>query len=262
METLAFVNNKGGVGKTTSVQNVGACLAEKGYKVLLVDADSQGSLTRAFGVKLDELQYNSGDLMLGNASFEDVILKSDRVDLIPSNKLNKDNENMLTGKNMYHTKLKKALQPAQSLYDFCLIDCPPALSAYTTNALYAADFYFVPLQAGFLSYEGLANLLEFTQEIEEEGHCEFGGVFATRYNPRIRRALAHEIIGRVSDQLKEYFFTDCFIRENVHLDEAQTQGKDIFEYKPESNGAKDYEQLTARILERVGITSAKVAQQV
>jgi chromosome partitioning protein len=255
MKTLPFVNNKGGVGKTTSVQNVGACLSEKGYKVLLIDADSQGSLTRAYGINPNDLQFNSGDLMLGNASFEQVVLKSDRVHIIPSNKLNKDYENMLAGKNMYHTKLKKAIQFAHGQYDFCLIDCPPALSAFTTNALYAADFYFVPLQAGYLSYEGLANLLEFTQEIEEEGHCELGGVFATRYNPKIRRSLAHEIIGKVSDQLKEYFFTDCYIRENVHLDEAQTQGKDIFEYKPTSNGAKDYLQLTNAILTRTGISS-------
>jgi chromosome partitioning protein len=260
MKTLPFANNKGGVGKTTSVQNVGACLADKGYRILLIDTDSQGSLTRAYGINPNELQFNSGDLMLGNASFEQVVLKSDRVHIIPSNKLNKDYENMLAGKNMYHTKLKKALQFARGHYDFCLIDCPPALSAFTTNALYAADYYFVPLQAGYLSYEGLANLLEFTQEIEEEGHCELGGVFTTRYNPKIRITLRQEIVSKVSDQLKEYFFSDCFIRENVHLDEAQAQGKDIFEYKPESNGAKDYLQLTETILNRLGMSSNTLTQ--
>ena len=258
MKVLSFVNNKGGVGKTTSVQNVAAYFSEVGKKVLLIDLDPQrGNLSRCYGMNPDELKYNSGDLILGNVGFDDVVLKSERLHIIPSTKSNKDHENTLAGKNMYHNKLKKVLSEVKKNYnyDYCLIDCPPALGAFTTNALYASDFYFVPLQAKFLSYEGLASILDFTREIEEESSAKLGGVFATKYNPNIRRSLDHEIVGSVDEQLQGFFFKDCFIRENVSLDEAQSQGKDIFEYSPQSNGAKDYKKLSEKILEVVSSNS-------
>lgn len=251
MKVLAFINNKGGVGKTTSVQNVGAYIAKTGKRVLLIDADSQASLTRSFGVALDKLSFNTGDFILGDVKFENAVLKSDsQVDLLPSTKSLRDGERVIAGKNMYHNKLKKALSNIDTSYDYCLIDCPPALGALTTNALYACDYYFVPLQAEFLSFEGLAQLLEFTQEIEEENGCRLGGVFPTRYNPKIKKILSQELIGSAAEQLADEFLSDCYIRENIALSEAQAMGKSIFEYKPESNGAHDYQKLTEIILKR------------
>lgn len=254
MKKLCFISDKGGVGKTTSVQNIAGYLATEGFKILLIDLDPQrGNLSRTFGIQHEDIVSNSGDLILEMATFDNVVMKSELIDLIPSTKRNKDNEILLAGRNMYHTKLKKVLKQVEDQYDYCLIDCPPALSAFTTSALYASDFYFVPLQAKFLSYEGLASILDHAREIEEGCGVEIklGGVFATQYNPAKRVTMDHEVIQSVEKQIGNYYFKECFIRENNALNEAQANGKNIFEYSPNSNGATDYARLSRKILNTI-----------
>lgn len=250
MTTIAFANNKGGVGKTSSVQNVGAAIAKLGKKVLLVDLDPQASLTRAHGLKLSEIDKHVGDFILGDSSFQSTVLQSDLLHLLPATLELRRKEVLIHSIATYQTKLKKGLKGLE--YDFVLIDCPPAISTLTTLALVASDFFFVPLQAEFLSYEGLANLVNFANELREDfSGCELGGVYATRYNPKLRSTLRKEMVDAAKDSLKELYLENCYIRENVAISEAQALGENIFDYKPDSKGAEDYQRLTNTIIQIV-----------
>ena len=249
MKTLGFVNNKGGVGKTSAVQNVGACLARKGFRVLLIDVDPQSNLTIAFGIDKQVVKIDSGDFILGNTTFDGVAQQSDNFSIIPASDEVTRKERVLQGESMYHTFLRKRLRDVKD-YDYCLIDCPPALGAMTVNALYASDYFFVPMQAEYFSYEGIRKILSFTGEIQQETDLEFGGVFATRYNPRERRRLSRDLVDSTAQQLGDKYMTGCNIRVNTSISEAQLAGEDVFSYAPESNAAKDYEALTTEILKR------------
>lgn len=249
MKVICFVNNKGGVGKTSSVQNVGAGLARKGFKVVLIDVDPQSNLTISFGIDKYTVEHDAGDFMLGSKTFEEVAMSSDNLSIIPaSDKLDKK-ERVLQGENMYHTFLRRKLRAIES-FDYCLIDCPPALGAMTVNALYASDYFFVPLQAEFFSYEGIRKILHFTAEIQQETDLQLGGVFATRFNPRERRKLSRDLVDSTAQQLGDRYMANCNIRVNIAVSEAQAAGEDVFSYAPTSNSAKDYEALTDEIIQR------------
>ena len=250
MKILCFVNNKGGVGKTSSVQNVGAALALRRFRVLLIDLDPQSNLTTSFGIDKFEVERDSGDFMLGNASLLDVAIGSEHLTIIPASDSLTDKERVLQGKNMYHRYLAKQLATITD-YDYCLIDCPPALGTLTVNALYASDYYFVPLQAAYFSYEGIRTILSFTQDVQQETKLQCGGVFATRYNPNERRKLSHDVVASTAEQLGDTFMADCYIRNNTAVDEAQSAGEDVFSYAPGSAAAEDYERLTREILKRI-----------
>jgi chromosome partitioning protein len=136
-------------------------------------------------------------------------------------------------------------------FDFCVIDCPPSLSGYTRISLIASEMYFVPLQAEYLSYEGLANFLEFAKGIQNISQAKLGGVFPTRYNPQAKKILSRDLISSVAEQLGQDFIEKGFIRENISISEAQAMGMNIFDYKSDSNGALDYLKLTNEIVKRV-----------
>jgi len=246
---LTFVNNKGGVGKTTSVQNTGAYLAKK-HKVLLVDMDPQANLTKVFGLKPKEYKGESiGEVLLQEHGISDVKLEGD-LDLVPASHHLEQVSGVLTQQAMFHTRLKKALKGHP--YNYVLIDCPPSLGPLTTCAMYASQMYFVPMQAEYLSYEGLARLLEYVGEISEENDTQLGGVFPTRYNPKARGQGRHYLVDLAREQLGDKFM-DTFVRENIALMEAQGTGKTIFEYDPESNGAQDYAAVAEDIVKRTGV---------
>lgn len=238
---ISVINNKGGVGKTTSVQNIGDYLARVGYCVLVVDLDPQANLTSSFGIR--DVQHGIEDVLLKKVHRDDAILKSD-LDILPATHRLEEAVGVLMSQSMAHARLRSVLKGLR--YDFILIDCPPALNILTTIALVASDKFLVPLQASFLSYEGLANLLDFTAEIQQEIDVELLGVFATRYNPRQRGALRHEMIQLAKDQLGDKFIG--IIRENIALDEAQALGVPVFDHKIGSRGAEDYKKLTEEII--------------
>lgn len=251
MKVLAFANNKGGVGKTSSVQNVGVYLAQQGYRVLLIDSDPQGSLTRSFGISLSSVEATVYELALQTKPIEEIILTSDLLHLIPARSDLNKRAFVLQSEKFHEFKMQKALKVLD--YDYCLIDCPPSLDVYTTMSLVACHYYFVPLQAEFLAYEGLANFIHFiNREINQvaEG-CQLGGVFPTRYNPAIRGQLRSQMIALAQQSLGEYYMQDYYIRENIAISEAQALGKSVLEHKPDSHGAHDYRRLSTAILERV-----------
>lgn len=251
MRIISFANNKGGVGKTTSVQNVGACLAKKNCRVLLVDLDPQASLTRGFGVEYKEISMDAGDYLLGEIPFDQVVLQSDLLWLIPATGKMNAKEDALKNHPLYPFNLRERLTEVADHFDFCVIDCPPSLSGLTRIALIASEMYFVPLQAEFLSYEGLSNFLEFSRGLQHISHARLGGVFPTRYNPQAKKILSRDLIGAVHEQLGEDFMEQGFIRENISISEAQAMGMNIFDYKTDSNGALDYLKLTNEIVKRI-----------
>jgi chromosome partitioning protein len=251
MKIISFANNKGGVGKTTSVQNVGACLAKKDCRVLLVDLDPQASLTRGFGVEYSDIKKDAGDFLLGDVSFEEVVLQSELLWLIPATGKMNAKEDALKNHPSYPFNLKQMLTGVAEHFDFCVIDCPPSLSGYTRISLIASEMYFVPLQAEYLSYEGLANFLEFAKGIQNISQAKLGGVFPTRYNPQAKKILSRDLISSVAEQLGQDFIEKGFIRENISISEAQAMGMNIFDYKSDSNGALDYLKLTNEIVKRV-----------
>ena len=254
MKIFAIVNNKGGVGKTTTAQNIGASFAYRGFKTLLIDLDAQASLSRSFGIRNTEEILTSGHFILGKCSLKEALFAVGKLDIIPAGNILIEQEDSIKNSNLYPFNLKFALEDAtkkgeQNKYDYVIIDCPPALSALTRVALNACNLYFVPLQAEYLSYEGLKNFLSFSKEIHRIAGCELGGVFATRYNPKVRKNLSNDLIAEASEQLGD-FFLKSYIRDNISISEAQAMSQDIFSYAPGSNGAKDYSKLADEILER------------
>jgi chromosome partitioning protein len=252
MKISVFINNKGEVGKTTSSQNVAAALAKfSGAKVLAIDLDPQGSLTRCFGVDKRSLTKLSTDFIIG-APLEECKIEVNGITLIPANKKISDTIDTIKGSSHFPFNLKKALAKVQDEFDVVIIDCQPSLKEGLTKlALIACTHYFVPLEAKFLSYEGLADLLEYTSEVQEiTENATLGGVFATKFNPKIKKKMAQATMNQLKTQLDSYLM-DSFIRDNTKLDEAQSYGQNIFDYAPKSNGAKDYYTLTTEFLKRL-----------
>lgn len=248
--TISIVNNKGGVGKTTSTQNLGAAFQKfANARVLFIDLDGQASLTRCFGVQ--ELQVGKnhvGNYLSGELPFDTVVIHTDIGDLLPSSSELNTKEDSIKASPVFPFNLKLLLDKVKKNYDYIMIDCPPTLSGMTRIALIACDIYLVPLQAEFLSYEGLRNFLNYSSELQLiSPQTKLGGVFATRYNPRINKKLSNDIIEATKQQLGGAFFSTT-IRDNIAISEAQANGKDIFSYSPDSNGAMDYYQLTKEIL--------------
>lgn len=250
---ISVVNNKGGVGKTTSTQNIGAAFHRfADAKVLFIDLDGQASLTRCFGVQDSQVGKNHvGNYLSGEIPFEQIVINTPTGDLLPSSSELNSKEDSIKAAPVFPFNLKLLLDRVKKNYDFVIIDCPPTLSALTRIALIACDMYLVPLQAEFLSYEGLRNFLIYSKELQQiSPQTQLGGVFATRYNPKINKKLSNDLIEATKAQLGDKFFNTS-IRDNIAVSEAQANGTDIFSYSPDSNGALDYYQLTKEILNAI-----------
>lgn len=249
MKKIVIANNKGGVAKTTSSLNLIGYFAKREYKVLAIDLDPQGNLTDAFGIDLDALEKTAYDALKDKNLSESLLKINENIDLLPSN-LDVERANLdfvsVLGRELL---LKKGLSKLTENYDICIIDTSPNLSTLTLNALACADSVYIPLRSGYFEMRGASVLLEVIENIREDINptLEIGGVFLTQYDGRINMA------NEITEQLESYFgdkLMDTKIRNNISLVEAPALMKNIFEYKPTSNGAKDYEALGEEIIKR------------
>ena len=259
MGIIAIANNKGGVGKTTSAQNIGAAISvfsKTPMSVLMIDLDPQESLTKSFGIRPEKGAPTAGTFILQKATLEQACIKyrDSLIDILPASPdLLKDEEEIEASED-FPSNLKNALEKDPKKYDYVVIDCPPALSALTRVALIACDRYYIPLQPEFLSYEGLRKFIHYTNEITQTNpEVEFGGVFVTRFNPKANKKFSNELVESVSQQLGNRLLKS-YIRENGDLYKAQAEGQHIFDYNDQysngqySNGALDYYELTKEII--------------
>jgi chromosome partitioning protein len=249
VKIIAFINQKGGVGKTTTTINVGVGLGRQGKKVLLIDLDSQANLTTSLGFDLDELKYSVYDLMKGSADFKDVLLDYKGVGVIPSHIALSGSDLELSGVTGRELLLKEALEGNIDGYDYVLLDCPPSLGLLTLNALVSAREIYIVLQAEYLALQGMKQLLDSVAIIKKRlnKNLEITGIIGTQFDNR--KKLNKEVM----DKIREHFGSKVFntlIRDNVSLAEAPSHGLDIYSYKPDTYGAADYSQLTTEVIER------------
>ncbi|MBO4508319.1 MAG: ParA family protein [Spirochaetaceae bacterium] len=244
-----FVNQKGGVGKTTSAINIGAYLAEAGKKVLLVDFDSQGNMSS--GVGLSKEKPTIYELMAGQASVEQVIIHTavDNLDAISASIDLSGAAIELVGQQERDFFLKKSLEPIKNQYDYILIDCPPSLGILTLNGLAAADAVLIPMQCEYFALEGITLLLKTVKKVQKSinPNLTIGGIFFTMYDSRTR--LAQQVV----TQVKAYFGDSVFntiIPRNVRLSEAPSHGVPICKYDPNCQGAKSYKSLAEEVILR------------
>jgi chromosome partitioning protein len=243
---ITISNHKGGVGKTTSVLNIGAGLSKLGKRVLLIDIDPQSNLTMSLGISNPE--FNIYGAIKGDYPLKPITVTK-KLDIIPSVlgllgaeiELNNDYKNRFI--------LKNLIKPIQDNYDYILIDCPPSLGLLTINSFTVAQDVYITLQPQFFALQGLSKLTEVIEEIQKtlNPDLKIGGVIITLWDSR--KVLHRDVTETAIEHFKEIVFKTK-IRENIAIAEAQTQGVDIFRYQPNSKGAEDYSKLCKEIIKR------------
>lgn len=247
MRIVAFVNQKGGVGKTTTVQNVGAALARAGRRVLLVDLDAQGSLTASCGLDPEDLEKTLYEVLDGRATVEEVTRAVEGMDLLPAGMSLAQADLIFAGKIGRENMLKKALAKVTG-YDYVLLDCPPNLGLVTVNALVAAGEIIIPVQAEFHALRGL-ELLQSTVAMVQDLNSTLRvlGIAVTFYDKR--KTLNRDVFNELRRTFPDLIF-ETKIRDAVALAEAPSHGQAILAYRPGSAGAEDYEGLAQEIERR------------
>lgn len=242
---ISFANHKGGVGKSTSVVNIGSALALLGKKILLVDFDAQANLTQSLGIANPEVTIY--EIIRGDKST--VRNVTDNLDIIPSDINLAGLEVELTYEKNREYHLRNVLKPIASKYDFTLIDTPPSLGLLTINSLVASNSIIIPVQAQFLALQGITRLIDVIEQIKAmvSGGLDIGGLFITQYDNRI---ILHRNVAEAIESHYEGKVFKTKIRNNISLAEAPSMGLDIFRYKPRSYGAEDYIALAGEILKK------------
>lgn len=241
---IAFINQKGGVGKTTTTVSVAAAMANLRLNTLAIDLDAQCNLTTSLGIV--EADANIYKMLKGQHQLKPTELNQ-HLAVLPSSVDLSAFELEMSAEPGKEYLLTELLEPVSKYYDYILLDCSPNLGLISVNALTAADFYIIPLLPHHLSIQGLTKLLEIADKVKKRlnAKLEMGGIVLTQYN---NHKVLHKDIAQV---IKGHFGGKLFnatIRENISLAEAPSSGTNIFEYAPKSNGAEDYLNLTKEII--------------
>ena len=258
MRRIVVTNQKGGVGKTTTTANLGAALARRGSKVLLVDLDPQAHLSLHFGIELGDDQLSAYDLLTDSTPVEQVAVSvCENVTIVPADIDLAGAEAELISVTGREVLLREALEPVADDYDYLLIDCPPSLGVLTVNALVAAREVLIPLQAHFLALQGLSRLLDTVTLVRQRinPNLKVNGIVLCLHDASTR--LAGEVVDDLAGFLDAARGTDVpwadarvyqtRIRRNIKLAESSSFGQTVFDYAPRSHGAIDHAKLAAEL---------------
>ena len=249
---IAFANQKGGVGKTTSAVNIAASVGILGKKVLLIDLDPQGNTTSGVGINKKNLKSTSYELLIDEIDAKQAIVVTEfkNLSVIPSNISLAGAEFDLYQLDNREYRLKKQLEPVKDDYDYIIIDCPPSLGMITVNALAAADAVIIPMQCEYYALEGLSQLMITIRKIKQlyNPELEICGILITMFNGRLILTM------QVISELKKYYSDKLFktpISRNVKLSEAPSFGKPVYYHDKTSKGANEYLEVAKELLGRI-----------
>ena len=259
-EIISILNQKGGVGKTTTAVNLSAILAEKGQKVLLIDMDAQANATRSLGFGKTDFEFNIFHILKKSKKISDVLLKTkiNNLLLIPSNigLVGIEKEFYLTNKNGIETILQKSLNEIKNKFDFIIIDCPPAIGPISINALTASNSVIIPIQCEFFALEGLSQVLDTIKLLNQtiNPNLKIKGFLPTMFskNNNLSQQILNDLKEHYNNKLFKSFKTNNFISipRNIKLAEAPSFGKPISFYDKKSLGCLAYIELAEIILQK------------
>lgn len=259
-EIIALINQKGGVGKTTSAVNVAACLGFQGKKTLLCDIDPQGNATSGVGINKKDFSISVYDVLCGTQDLQSAIVHTrfKNLDVVPSNINLVGAEIELADRDNRECVLRKALWQVYDKYDYIIIDCPPSLGLLTLNALAATERVVVPMQCEYYALEGLSQLVFTMRQVKRlyNPSLEMDGVILTMYDGRLNLSI------QVMEEIKKYFPDKVYknaVPRNVRLSEAPSHGMPIIYYDKYSKGSLAYLEIAKEIIARTNTVTTKGA---